>query len=162
MSRDRCYEVPGMQHWLFKSEPDSYSFDQLEQDGQTEWSGVRNYQARNFMKTMKIGDLGFFYHSSTTPPGIIGVCRVTREAHPDFTAIDPESEYFDARSTEENTIWEMVDLAFESRLGRYLSLDFLRTQPTLSAMPLLQKGGRLSIQQVTPTQWDTIIELAQE
>ena len=148
-----------MHYWLLKSEPDSYGFDRLERDGRTEWSGVRNYQARNIMKEMKCGDLGFFYHSSTTPPGIIGICRVVREAYPDFTALDPESDYFDPRASIEKPIWEMVDVAFEERLPQYLPLELLRTQNTLATMPLLQKGQRLSIQPVSKTEWNAIIKL---
>ena len=150
-----------MQYWLFKSEPATYSFGRLEQEGHTEWSGVRNYQARNFMKIMKIGDRGFFYHSNTTSPGIVGICRVVRTAYPDFTALDPKSDYFDPRASTEKPIWEMVDVAFERPLARYLTLERLRAQRTLAQMQLVQKGQRLSVQPVTKAEWDTIIKLSE-
>jgi predicted RNA-binding protein with PUA-like domain len=149
-----------MQYWLFKSEPESFSIDRLALEGRTEWSGVRNYQARNFMKSMQIGDLGFFYHSNTVPLGIAGICRVVREAYPDFTALDPKSEYFDARSTREKPIWEMVDVAFERSFKQILPLEMLKGQAKLAAMPLVQKGQRLSVQPVAKPEWDAILTLA--
>jgi len=149
-----------MQYWLFKSEPDTYSIERLEREGRTEWSGVRNYQARNFMKSMHIGDLGFFYHSNTTPPGIVGICRVIREAYVDFTALDPKSEYFDSRATQEKPIWEMVDVAFEQRFKQMIPLDLLKTQKKLENMPLVQKGQRLSVQPVSKSEWNTILQLS--
>jgi predicted RNA-binding protein with PUA-like domain len=150
------------QHWLFKSEPDSYGFDRLERDGRTEWSGVRNYQARNFMKTMKVGDLGFFYHSSTKEPGIAGIVRVVREAHPDQTARERGGEYYDPKATDENPIWEMVDVAFERRLPRYVTLAELRSEPRLTqTMVLLKKGSRLSVQPVHEREWKIVMTIAE-
>src|SRR5579872_308965 len=102
-------------YYLFKSEPSSYSIDDLERDGRTEWSGVRNYQARNLMKGMRVGDLGFFYHSNAAPPGIVGICRVVAEAHPDSTQFDPKSPYFDDTSSPARPRWECVDVEFVER-----------------------------------------------
>ncbi len=149
-----------MQYWLFKSEPDSYSFQRLALEGRTEWSGVRNYQARNYMKSMQVGDLGFFYHSNTSPPGIIGICRVIRTAYPDFTALDPQSPYFDPRASAAKPIWEMVDVAFERPLERFLPLELLRAHQPLAAMALVQKGQRLSVQPVAAKEWQAILALA--
>ncbi len=150
------------QYWLFKSEPDTFGFDRLEREGRTEWSGVRNFQARNFMKAMKKDDLGFFYHSSTKVPGIAGVVRVVREAYPDFTARERGGDYFDPRATEENPIWEMVDVAFERRLPRYVTLAELRAEPALAAtMVLLRKGSRLSVQPVHKREWEIVLKLAE-
>jgi predicted RNA-binding protein with PUA-like domain len=150
------------QYWLFKSEPDTFGFDRLERDGRTEWSGVRNFQARNYMKAMKVGDLGFFYHSSTKVPGIAGIVRVVREAYPDFTARERGGDYFDPRATDENPIWEMVDVAFERRLPRYVTLTELRAQASLAAtMVLLKKGSRLSVQPVAEREWKLVLKMAE-
>lgn len=149
-------------YWLFKSEPDTFGFDRLEREGRTEWSGVRNYQARNFMKTMRVGDLGFFYHSNTKEPGIAGIARVTRTVYPDFTARDPKSEYFDPKATDEKPIWEMVDVAFDRRLPRYVTLAELREERELvETMVLLRKGMRLSITPVTKREWGIVLRLAE-
>ena len=149
-------------YWLFKSEPDTFGFDRLEREGHTEWSGVRNYQARNFMKAMRVGDLGFFYHSSTKEPGIAGIARVTRTAYPDFTARDPKSEYFDPKATDEKPIWEMVDVAFERYLPRYVKLAELRENTALvGTMVLLRKGSRLSINPVTKREWGIVLRIAE-
>ena len=150
-------------YWLFKSEPDAYGFDRLEREKRTEWSGVRNYQARNLMKEMKLGDLGFFYHSSTKVPGIVGIVRVTREAYPDFTARDPKSDYYDPKATEANPIWEMVDVAFERALPRFVSLTELRANPKLApTMVLLRKGSRLSVQPVSKRDWGIVLAMAEQ
>ncbi len=149
-------------YWLWKSEPDTYGFDRLEREGRTEWSGVRNFQARNFMKAMRLGDLGFFYHSSTKEPGIAGIGRVVREAYPDFTALDPKSDYYDAKASPEKPIWEMVDVAFERRLPRYVTLAELRQNLELATtMALLRKGQRLSVQPVTKREWGIVLDIAE-
>jgi len=162
--RARLAKQGGMiQHWLFKSEPDTYGLDRLEREGRTEWSGVRNFQARNFMKAMKLGDLGFFYHSSTKEPGIAGIVRVSREAYPDFTARKRGGPYFDPKATEANPIWEMVDVTFERRLARYVTLAELRAEPRLAAtMVLLKKGSRLSVQPVHPREWEIVLEISEK
>jgi predicted RNA-binding protein with PUA-like domain len=149
-----------MRHWLFKTEPEAFSWERLRGEGRTEWSGVRSYQARNNMMEMKVGDLGFFYHSSTKIPGIAGIVRVIREAYPDFTARSSGSGYFDPKSTEKNPIWQMVDVAFEAEMPRFVPLAELRAQPELAYMVLLRKGSRLSVQPVTSDEWEAILALA--
>ena len=146
-----------MRYWLFKSEPDVYGIERLEREGRTEWSGVRNFQARNLMVEMHTGDLGFFYHSSTKPPGIAGICTVIRDAYPDFTQFDPASDYYDPSSREERPKWKMVDVGFVRRFDRLLSLDELRAMPELAGMPLLRRGQRLSVQPVDAIYWDVIM-----
>ena len=151
-----------MAYFLFKSEPSAYSIDDLEREGRTEWSGVRNYQARNIMKAMRVGDLGFFYHSATTPPGIVGICRVVAEAHPDSTQFDARTPYFDAASTPEHPRWECVDVEFVERLPRMVTLAELKAQRTLERMAAVQRGSRLSVQPVTAAAWRTIVALARK
>ncbi|TAM59998.1 EVE domain-containing protein [bacterium] len=149
-------------YYLFKSEPDAYSLDDLEREGRTEWGGVRNYQARNLMREMHPGDLGFFYHSSTTPPGVVGICRVAASAHPDSTQFDRSSEYFDPASNPQRPRWECVDVEFVERLPRLVSLAEIKAQPALADMVLVQRGSRLSVQPVTPAQWRAIIALSRK
>ena len=148
-------------HWLFKSEPDSFSIDDLERDGRSEWSGVRSFQARNIMREMEPGDLGFFYHSSTKPPGIAGICEIVTAAHPDSTQFDKASEYYDRSSKRDAPKWWCVDVAFGRRLPRLVPLEELRTIPALAYMPLLRRGQRLSVQPVSPQEWETILKLAE-
>ena len=151
-----------MRHWLFKSEPDAFSIDDLERDGRTEWSGVRNFQARNLMREMRAGDLGFFYHSSTKPPGVVGIVEVLGEAHPDSTQFARKSEYYDRTSKRDDPKWWCVDVAFVRKLPRIVTLEELRATPALAFMPLLRRGQRLSVQPVTPHEWDIIVRLADE
>jgi predicted RNA-binding protein with PUA-like domain len=148
-----------MAYWLFKSEPDVYGIDRLEREGKTEWSGVRNWQARNNMIAMKVGELGFFYHSSVKPPGIAGICRVIREAYPDFTQFDPAGEYYDPTSRPERPKWRMVDVEYVRTLPRFIPLDELRAMPQLAGMPLLKRGQRLSVQPVDEPYWNAIMAL---
>jgi predicted RNA-binding protein with PUA-like domain len=150
----------GPKYWLFKSEPETFSLDHLERDGRTEWSGVRNYQARNHMRAMKVGDLGFFYHSNTQTPGIAGVCKVVAAAHPDSTQFDPESDYYDEKSPRDEPRWWCVDVGFVRRFSRLLPLDELRTVRKLEGMLLLRKGQRLSVLPVTAAEWKAIEKLA--
>lgn len=149
-----------MHYWLFKTEPISYGFEALRRDRTTPWSGVRNYQARNLMMAMQIGDLGFFCHSSTEIPAIVGICKVVKTAHPDTTALDKRSEYYDPRSTPEKPIWMMVDVEYVEPLAAPLSLARLREEPRLAGMVLLRKGSRLSVQPVTANEWKIIQALA--
>jgi predicted RNA-binding protein with PUA-like domain len=151
-----------MQYWLFKTEPDAYSIDRLEREGRTEWSGVRNFQARNNMVAMKLGDRGFFYHSSTKPPGIVGICEVIREAYPDFTQFDPKSDYFDPSANPEKPKWKMVDVGFVEKFPRMLTLDELKTRADLdlAGMTLLRRGSRLSVQPVDERYWNAILQTA--
>ena len=152
-----------MRYWLIKSEPTTYSIDDLEQMHQDHWEGVRNYQARNYMRdAMKVGDLALFYHSNATPPGVVGIARVSEEAHPDFTAWDPESKYFDPKSTPENPRWMMVSVTFVEKFPRLIPLEELRNCPELKEMVLLQKGSRLSVQPATQKEFEFIRNLAHE
>jgi predicted RNA-binding protein with PUA-like domain len=151
-----------MRYWLMKSEPDEVSFDDVlnAPDKTVAWFGVRNYQARNFMRDqMEIGDGVLFYHSSCAVPGVAGVARVASGAYPDASQFDSSSHYFDPKATRENPRWISVDVQAVSQ-GRYLPLTELRGVPALEDMVLLQKGSRLSISPVTPAQWKTILELA--
>jgi predicted RNA-binding protein with PUA-like domain len=151
-----------MKYWLMKSEPDVFSFEDLKKrKNQTEpWNGVRNYQARNFMRDeMKKGDMILFYHSSCPIPGVAGIARVNSEAYPDSTQFDPKSEYFDPKATKENPRWFLVDVSFEMDLDKHVSLEELKEQKKLSEMRLLQRGNRLSILPVTREEFDYIKKL---
>ena len=151
-----------MRHWLMKTEPSAFSIDDLERKGSEHWDGIRNYQARNYMRDdMKVDDRVLFYHSSTETPAIVGTARVVREAYPDHTSWDPDSSYFDPKSSPENPRWVMVDVAFESRFATPLTLAELRTLPELGGMLLLKKGMRLSIQPVTPAEFEAVMKYAQ-
>lgn len=148
--------------WLFKSEPETFSIDALAtRPKQTEhWDGVRNYQARNMLRDdIKKGDLGFFYHSSCTPPGIAGIVEVVKSGYPDFFAWDPRSNYFDPKSTPENPRWYMVDVKLVRKFPRLITLDEIKQQPKLRDMLILRKGNRLSITPVTKNEWDVILRL---
>lgn len=147
------------QYWLMKSEPNCFSIDDLKNaPNQTSpWDGVRNYQARNFMRDdMKIGDQIFFYHSSCKIPGIVGIGEVASKAYPDYTAWDPMSDHPDAKSTPEKPIWVMVDIKFVKKFNNIISLEMLRNNPDLANFKLLQKGNRLSILPVSYDIWNSI------
>ena len=147
--------------WLMKSEPDAFSIEDLAaRTGKREhWDGVRNYQARNFMREMKKGDKVLFYHSSCTEPGVVGVAKVVKEAYPDFTAFDPESKYFDPKSSPEKPRWFMVDIQFQKKLKRTIALAELKQNPLLEGMQLLRKGNRLSVMPVAESEFDTILAM---
>ena len=151
-----------MQYWLFKSEPHSYSFEHLRKDGTTLWSGVRNYQARNTMMTMNVGDLGFFYHSSIPEPHIAGICKVVRKAFADPTQFDANSEYYDPKATPEKPRWMNVEVAFEKAFPVPITLAQLRAEPPLEGMVLLSRGSRLSVQPVTPAEWKFITKMLRD
>ena len=137
--------------WLVKSEPHVYPFSQLKEDGQTHWDGVRNYQARNTMRDdMKIDDMVLFYHSNTKPPHVAGVAKVCREGYPDHTAQDPNSNYFDPKSTPENPRWMMIDIEPVEEMELIVTLPDMKANSALDGMPLLAKGSRLSVQSVPP------------
>ena len=150
-----------MNYWLFKTEPASYSWENLKdaKGKKCVWEGVRNYQARNFMRTMKLGDLGFFYHSNVKIPVIKGIVSICREAHPDYFSWQPESKYYDVASTPENPRWFMVELKFEKEFNPPVSRDELKKDFLLSEMELLKKGSRLSVQPVRPEEWKIICDL---
>lgn len=151
-----------MKYWLFKSEPDAFSFHDLKaRPRRTEpWTGVRNYQARNFMRDeMTVGDLAFFYHSSCPQPGIAGIIRVASEPYPDPTQFLPGDDYFDPKAKPEKPTWMHVDVAWEQDLKNFLPLDQLRTDPVLADMLLLQRGTRLSVTPVTEAEFKHIRKL---
>lgn len=152
---------PRMRYWLMKSEPDEVSFaDVLAAPGKTvAWFGVRNYQARNFMRDqMEVGDGVLFYHSSCAVPGVAGIAKVAGGAYPDASQFDPSSHYFDPKATREQPRWISVDVTAVAE-GRYLPLTEMRGVPALEDMVLLQKGSRLSISPVTKAQWDKVLAL---
>lgn len=158
------WEYNMTKHWLMKSEPSCFSIDDLKNSPHqtTHWDGVRNYQARNFMRDdMHIGDLVFFYHSNCTPPGIVGIAEVVRASYTDFTAFDPNSEHPDAKSTPDNPRWVMVDIRFKEKFSHIIALDVLKLQPELKNMLLLRRGNRLSVTPVSAQEWRCIQELAQ-
>ena len=151
-------------YWLMKSEPDAFSIDDLAaQPKKTDhWDGIRNYQARNFMRDeMKKGDLAFFYHSSCDEPGIVGIVEVVRNAYPDHTAFDPDSKYFDPRSDPDNPRWVMVDVRYRRKLRHPVPLATLKADPVLSSMRVCQKGSRLSIMPVTSEEWAAVLTLSE-
>lgn len=149
-------------HWLVKSEPDAYGFDDLERDGRTMWDGVRNYQARNFMRDeMRPGDPVLFYHSGARPPGVAGVAEVASEAYPDPTQFDPDSRYFDPKATRERPRWYLVDLAPVRRLPRLVALDEIKADPSLRDIRLVQRGNRLSVMPMEREAFERIVALAE-
>ena len=151
-----------MAYWLLKSEPDVYGLDDLAaQPGQTDhWDGIRNYQARNFIRDgMARGDQAFFYHSNCKVPGVAGIVEIVREAYPDPSAFDPESPYHDPRSRPDAPRWYMVDVRLVRRLDRTIPLAELKANPHLSEMPLVRRGNRLSVMPVTEAQWRAILDM---
>lgn len=149
-----------MAYWLMKSEPDELSIEGLGRLGEARWDGVRNYQARNFLRGMSVGDEFFFYHSSCPQPGIAGVAKIIRAAYPDPTALDPQSHYFDAKASSEKNPWSAVDVAHVKTFSQVLGLGLLKQQSALEELPLVQKGSRLSVMPVTAEQWAAIVALA--
>lgn len=150
-----------MSYWLMKSEPDVYSIDDLKRDGRTEWEGVRNYQARNFMvKDMKLGDVVLFYHSNADPAGVAGLGVVSRLAEPDKSSWNKRSPYYDEKSKPESPRWFCIEVAFKSKFPKLISLDDLRAVPKLKGMEVLKKGQRLSIMPVRPEEFKHIEQMA--
>jgi predicted RNA-binding protein with PUA-like domain len=149
-------------YWLIKSEPEVYSIDDLRRDGRTEWDGVRNYQARNYMRDeMAIGDLVLFYHSNAKPPGVAGIARVCSEPHPDRTQFDPKSHYYDAKATEDQPRWMLVDMEFVERFDEPVSLDTLKANAdALDGMMVIKRGVRFSVQPVEREHFAHVLELA--
>jgi predicted RNA-binding protein with PUA-like domain len=148
-----------MADWLMKSEPDVFGIDDLQRKGVEHWDGVRNYQARNHMRSMAVGDRVLFYHSNADPPGVAGVARVCRPAYPDFTALDPGSKYHDPRSSPASPRWFMVDVEFVEKFAHLVSLQELRETPGLEDMLVLRRGMRLSVQPVTARQFQIVCRL---
>jgi len=153
-----------MKYWLLKTEPNSYSIDDLAKEKRktTFWSGVRNYQARNFMRDdMKKGDLVLFYHSNAKPPCIVGVAEVVKESYPDFTSWDENDKHFDPKSTEESPRWFMVDIKLKKKFAKAIGRDQLGGVKSLKDMELLRKGSRLSVQPVREKEFQAILDLAE-
>ena len=149
-------------YWLVKSEPDTFSIDDLAGAPRqmTSWDGVRNYQARNFMREMTVGDRVLFYHSNADPPAVVGSAEVVRTAYPDDTQFDKGSDHYDPSSTTDRPRWDMIDLKYREKFPQALPLEQLRREPRLKGMALLRKGSRLSVQPVTEAEWKVITTLA--
>ena len=148
-------------HWLMKSEPDSFSIDDLQKAGVEPWNGVRNYQARNHMRQMQVGEGVLFYHSSCAIPAIVGIAKVASVAYPDPTQFDPKSDYFDAKSTREEPRWSLVDVAFERKLKRAIPLEEIKQHADAlgEGFALTQRGSRLSVSPVSAAQWKLLLAL---
>lgn len=150
-----------MAFWLFKTEPGCFSFDDLKRrpDKTEHWDGVRNFQARNFLRdSIKPGDLILFYHSNIPEPAVVGIAEVVREGYPDFTALDPNGEHYDPKASPDNPIWYMVDVRYMEPLTKQVTLEAIKGHPLLEDM-LLVKRSRLSIQPVTQAEWQTILAM---
>jgi predicted RNA-binding protein with PUA-like domain len=154
--------IQGRRYWLMKSEPRAFSIEDLEKSPKrtTCWDGVRNYQARNFMRAMAIGDQVLFYHSNAEPPAVVGIAEVVRTAYPDQTQFDKASHHYDPASVPSAPRWDMVDIRYRQTFTTALPLDRLRQEPKLKGMVLLQKGSRLSVQPVTEAEWAVVLKLA--
>ena len=149
-----------MKYWLMKSEPDVFSIDDLKKKKKSGWDGVRNYQARNYMRDdMQLDDLVLFYHSSCEVPGVAGIAKVSKTSHPDPSQFDSQSDYFDPKATEEKPRWFMVEVEFVERFDRVVTLAELKDEKGLSEMPLVQKGSRLSINPVKAAEYKIILGL---
>ena len=146
-----------MNYWLMKSEPDEFSIDDLKTRKTEPWSGVRNYQARNYMREMQAGDGVLFYHSSCEVPGVAGIASVVASAYPDATQFDPKSDYFDAKSTRAEPRWSLVEVKFKRKLKRTITLTELKDRRELAGFALTRQGNRLSVLPVTEAQWDFIL-----
>ena len=148
-----AFEGHSMRYWLMKSEPNEYGIDDLKRDRKSAWFGVRNYQARNFMRDdMTVGDLVFFYHSSCPEPGIAGICKVASKPIADVTQFDPENAHYDPKSKPDNPLWICVEVAFVKKTA-LVPLTTLRAAPELAEMRILQRGNRLSITPVADSEW---------
>lgn len=148
-----------MAYWLFKTEPDTFSIDTLKQQQVSCWEGVRNYQARNMLRDqVKVGDEVLIYHSSCKEVGVVGIATVVKEAYPDHFQFDSDSPYFDPKSDPANPRWIMVDIAYQRHLRR-VSLQRMKAEPALAAMPLVQRGSRLSVMPVSDEEWQVILTM---
>jgi predicted RNA-binding protein with PUA-like domain len=138
-----------MNYWLIKTEPSAYSIDDLKRDGQTAWEGVRNYQARNFMQQMAVGDLALFYHSSTEPIGVAGVAKVVAAAHPDESQFNKKDSHYDPKATRQKPMWYCVDVAFVKKFKEPVLLGAIKADPALRGIMVAAPGSRLSVQPVS-------------
>ncbi|HKU43862.1 MAG TPA: EVE domain-containing protein [Polyangiales bacterium] len=150
----------GVRYWLMKSEPDAFSIADLRKKKRSHWDGVRSFMARNQMQAMRVGDLALFYHSSTEPPGVVGLSRVVREAYPDHTQFDRKSKYYDARATKDKPRWFMVDVEFVERFPNMVTLADLKADPALNDMLVVRRGMRLSVQPVEPEHMQRVLAKA--
>lgn len=163
ISQEISPKIRHMNYWLMKSEPDTFSIEDLKNSPQktSSWDGVRNYQARNFMRDeMKQGDLVLFYHSSCKNVGIAGIAEVVKESHPDLSALDKKSPYYDPKATVEDPRWYMVAVKWKKTFKNILELKELKNEKSLTSMKVLQKGSRLSITPVTKEEFNHVIKLA--
>ncbi len=152
-------------YWLMKSEPSTFSIDDLakSKNKTTYWDGVRNYQARNFMRDeMKKGDLVLFYHSNAKPTAVVGVCEVVKEGYPDFTAFDPEEKYYDPKSNKDKPTWYMVDIKLKEKFKKPVTLEEIKSNPKLKDMKLVQRGNRLSVMPVAKKEFDEIVKMSKD
>ncbi|MCG8364343.1 MAG: EVE domain-containing protein [Pseudanabaenales cyanobacterium] len=150
-----------MKYWLMKSEPDVYSIDDLERDREEIWDGVRNYQARNFLRQMKPGDMAFFYHSNTKPPGIAGLMKITDANIDDPTQFDPKNPYYDPKSTPDNPRWQTVKVGYVETFATYISLDTLKQTFEPDQLLVVKRGNRLSVMPVDEVAAEKILAIAQ-
>lgn len=150
-----------MSYWLMKSEPDVFSIDNLKRKKHEVWDGVRNYQARNYLRSMQVGDEILFYHSSCAVPAVVGIATIRRAAFADPTQFNPASEYYDAGAKADDPRWSAVEVGFVRKFKTPLPLDVLKTLPELSDLALVKRGNRLSVMPVTNAQWTAIVALAQ-
>lgn len=151
-----------MKYWLMKAEPEVFSIDDLakSKNQTTHWDGVRNYQARNFLRDdFKIGDKVIFYHSNSEPPAAVGICEVVKEGYPDFTAFDPDDPHFDPKSKKENPTWIMVDVKLVKKFSKEVSISEMRENKKLGKIQLLQRGNRLSVMPLTKEEFEEIVKL---
>ncbi len=149
-------------YWIFKSEPDVYSIEDLKRDKITYWDGVRNYEARNYLRDkIKKGDIVLFYHSNCDEPGVYGICEVVKEGYPDFTQFDPDNKYYDPKSNPAKPTWFMVDVKFLKKFDKPVLLDNMRSNQKLKGMRLLQKGNRLSVLPITKMEFEEILKMSE-
>ncbi len=151
--------------WLMKSEPSEFSIDDLakSKNQTTYWDGVRNYQARNFMRDeMKIGDMVLFYHSNAKPTAVVGICKIVKEGYPDFTAFDPDDKHYDPKSVKDNPTWYMVDIQLVEKFDKPVTLQEIKENPKLKNMKLVQRGNRLSVMPVTKDEFNEIKKMSKK
>ena len=147
-------------HWLIKSEPDVFSIDDLAKSKTTHWDGVRNYQARNFIRDeIKIGDKVIFYHSNAEPPAAVGICEIIKEAYPDSSAFDPEDSHYDPKSKKDSPTWFMFNVKFVKKFSRPVSITEIKANIKLQKMSLVQRGNRLSVMPITKDEFDEIVRM---
>ena len=147
---------PPVAYWLMKSEPDVFGYDDLVRVKREGWDGIRNFQARNYLREMRVGDLAIFYHSNATPPGVAGVAKIVKAAQPDLSQFDPSSKYYDPTSKREDPRWDLVTVAPSKRL-KFVSLDELKAIPELANCRLIAKGNRLSVIPLTDGEFEAIV-----